>query len=72
MLRATVMLLRHIGFTDKAQKLEMALDICGQFEKKKVMTGRSDGATGDEMANYINETISDPNLEEKWKGYQKV
>ncbi len=70
MMRAAVMLLGHIGFVDKARKLEMALDICGQHEKKVVLTGRSDGATGAEFADYVMETLQDPNLEAKWKGYQ--
>ena len=69
-LRATVMLLNHIGFADKARKLEMALDICGQYEKKLGVTGRSDGATGAEFADYVMKTIQDPNLESKWQSYQ--
>lgn len=69
-LRATVMLLNHIGFADKARKLEMALDICGQYEKKLGITGRSDGATGAEFADYVMKTIQDPNLESKWQSYQ--
>ena len=36
----------HIGFPDRGKKLEMALDICGNFEKKLVMTGRDTGANG--------------------------
>lgn len=70
-LRATVMLLRHIGLNEKAQKLEMALDICTQYEKKIAITGRQDGASSEEMAEYIDETISDPDLKKKWVGYQK-
>jgi len=69
-LRATLMLLNHIGFTDKAKKLEMVLDICSQYEKKLVITGRSDGTTGAEFADYVMDTIQDPNLESKWQGYQ--
>ncbi len=69
-LRATVMLLNHIGLADKANKLEMALDICGQYEKKLDITGRSDGATGAEFANYVMETIRDPQVESKWQSYQ--
>ncbi|MFH1722836.1 MAG: isocitrate/isopropylmalate family dehydrogenase [Candidatus Altiarchaeota archaeon] len=71
MLRATVMLLAHIGELEKSKKLEMALDICNIFERKKRMTGRDDGATGDEMVAYINETISDPKLKNKWESFQK-
>ncbi len=43
MLRATVMLLNHIGFHEKAKRLEKALDICGQYEKRSMITGREDG-----------------------------
>jgi len=70
MMRAAVMLLSHIGFAEKARKLEMALDVCGQHEKKVVLTGRSDGATGAEFADYVMETLQDPDLEARWKGYQ--
>ncbi|UCE29948.1 MAG: isocitrate/isopropylmalate dehydrogenase family protein [Candidatus Bathyarchaeota archaeon] len=69
-MRATAMLLNHIGFANKARKLEMALNICGQHEKKLDITGRSDGATGAEFADYIMKTIQDPNLERKWQSYQ--
>jgi len=69
-LRATVMLLNHIGFAAEARKLEMALDICGQYEKKMAITGRSDGATGAEFADYVMKTIQDPELESKWQSYQ--
>jgi isocitrate dehydrogenase (NAD+) len=70
MIRAGAMLLRHIGYEEKAKKLEMALDICGQYERKLVMTGRSNGATGAEFADYIMETLQLPNIEEKWQSYQ--
>ncbi|MHC3129160.1 MAG: isocitrate/isopropylmalate dehydrogenase family protein [Candidatus Bathyarchaeota archaeon] len=69
-LRATVMLLNHIGFAAKARKFEMALDVCGQYEKNRVITGRSDGATGAEFADYVMKTIQDPELETKWQSYQ--
>ncbi len=68
--KAGAMLLNHLGYPDLANKLEMALDICGQYEKKLVMTGRSTGATGREYCDYILETIADPKLEEKWNKYQ--
>lgn len=71
MIRAAAMLIRHIGFPERADKLEMALDICGQLEKKIQVTGRPAGASGKEFANYIMETIQDPELESKWQRYQK-
>jgi len=70
MIRAAGMLSRHIGYEDGAGKLEMALDICGQFEKKLSITGRSTGASGQEYADYIMETLQNPELESKWKSYQ--
>jgi isocitrate dehydrogenase (NAD+) len=69
-LRATAMLLNHISFADEARKLQMALDICGQYEKKFVIIGRSDGVTGAEFADYVMNTIQDPALESKWQSYQ--
>jgi isocitrate dehydrogenase (NAD+) len=69
-LRATVMLLNHIGLADKARDLEMALDICDQYEKRMVITGRSDGVTGAEFANYIMKTIQNSELKSKWQSYQ--
>jgi len=69
LIRAAAMMIRHIGFIDKAEKLEMALDICGQYEKQKVITGRSDGATGREFCNYLLETVKAENLAKKWNEY---
>jgi isocitrate dehydrogenase (NAD+) len=47
------------------------LDICGQYEKKITVTGRDTGATGEEFAEYVMETLSDPQLERKWADYLK-
>ncbi|MFX0182607.1 MAG: isocitrate/isopropylmalate family dehydrogenase [Candidatus Hodarchaeota archaeon] len=69
-IKATAMLLNHIGFTEKADKLDKALDICSQYEKRITCTGRDTGCTGDEFADYINETLVDPKLDEKWQSYQ--
>ena len=57
MLRASVMLLSHIGYQDRADKLERALDICSFEEKKLKITGRSDGATCEDFGNYVMETL---------------
>ncbi|MBR2500059.1 MAG: isocitrate/isopropylmalate dehydrogenase family protein [Clostridia bacterium] len=56
-IRASVMLLSHIGYQEYADKLEKALDICMYQEKKLVITGRDTGATGAEFAQYIMDTI---------------
>lgn len=58
MLRATVMLLNHIGRNDKAALLERALDICMIEEKKLSITGRSDGATCAQFGDYVMETVT--------------
>ena len=58
MLRAAVMLLSHIGYQDKADKLEEALDICTLTEKRLVITGRDTGATCEEFGNYVMEKLS--------------
>lgn len=52
-IRAGAMLLSHIGYQAEADKLYDALDLCLNKEKKLVITGRSNGATGDEFADYI-------------------
>ncbi len=70
MIKAAAMLLNHIGYVEKAKRLEMALGVCTQFEKKCVMTGRSNGATGAEFAQYVMDTVQDPNLEARWQGHQ--
>ncbi len=67
MIRASAMLLRHIGYPQKAERVEMALEMCGQFEKKMVITGRDTGATGDEYTKYLLSWVDNPNLKQKWE-----
>jgi isocitrate dehydrogenase (NAD+) len=69
LVRAGAMMLRHIGFADRAEKLEMALDVCGQYEKKISITGRDTGCTAHELGDYLMETTKDPNLKNKWKSF---
>ena len=57
MFKATEMLLRHIGFVDKANKLNEALHICTEVEKKYVITGHEDGATCSQFGDYLMQTI---------------
>jgi isocitrate dehydrogenase (NAD+) len=72
MIRAGAMLLEHIGFAEQGAKLHKALDVCGQYEKKMVMTGRSNGATSAQFGEYLMQTVEDPNLDAKWEGYVKA
>jgi len=71
MTRAAAMLVNHIGYPEKGKKLEMALDICGQYEKKLVITGRPTGATGKNFTDYLLDWLNNPRLEETWQGYVK-
>ena len=71
LVRAGAMMLEHIGFEALGGKLHEALDICGQYERKVVMTGRSTGATSEEFGRYIMATVEDPGVEERWNDYVK-
>lgn len=57
MLRASVMLLSHIGEQEKADLLEKALDICMFTEKRLTITGRDTGCTCSEFGDYVMETV---------------
>lgn len=57
MLRACVMLLSHIGLSEKAAKLEKALDKCMFEEKKLTITGRDTGATCSEFGDYVMDAL---------------
>ena len=59
MLRATVMLLSHIGYQKQSDALEKALDKCMFEEKKLVITGRDTGCTCDEFGDYVMQTITE-------------
>jgi len=67
MIRASAMLLRHIGYPERAQKIEMALEVCGQFEKKMVITGRDTGVTGEEYTKYVLSWVENPELKSRWE-----
>ncbi len=69
MIKGVSLMMSHIGKTEESKKLDMALDVCSQFERKLKMTGRDTGATGDEFAEYIMETLKREDLEEVWQKY---
>ncbi|MCH9010721.1 MAG: isocitrate/isopropylmalate dehydrogenase family protein, partial [Chloroflexi bacterium] len=69
LLRAGAMMLEHIGFESLGAKLHKALDICGQYERKVVMTGRDTGATSREFGQYLMSTVEDPSVEARWDEY---
>lgn len=57
MLRASVMLLSHIGFTEESARLEKALDFCMFEDKKLKITGRDTGCTCEEFVDYVMENL---------------
>ena len=69
LLRAGAMMLEHIGFEDLGARLHKALDICGQYERKVITTGRNTGATSREYGQYIMSTVEDPTVEDRWQEY---
>ena len=72
LLRAGAMLLEHIGFEDIGGKLHKALDICGQYERKVVMTGRDTGATSKEYGDYVMSTVENSSIDSIWQNYVKA
>ena len=61
------MLMEHLGFPELGGKLHKALDICGQYERKVVTTGRDTGATSAEYGQYLMDTVEDPSVKAKWE-----
>jgi isocitrate dehydrogenase (NAD+) len=57
-LRASVMLLEHIGYVELAKKLDRALDICSA-DVAVVPTGKADGPTAEQFAQAVLQQIAD-------------
>lgn len=57
MFKATEMMLRHIGFIEKANKLNEALNICTETEKRIVVDDSENSATCSQFGDYLMETI---------------
>lgn len=58
LIRAVGMMLAHIGYADRKEKLDKALDICTVTERKVVITTDKDGATAREFTDYLLEKLS--------------
>ena len=56
MLRASAMLLSHIGYVKESKALDKALDICMASDEYKI-TGRSDGCTCKEFGDFVKSTL---------------
>lgn len=57
-LRASVMLLSHIGLGQEAARLTAALQICSERERRVVVTGDRDGATCTQYTDYLLQTLA--------------
>lgn len=57
LIRAVGMMLAHIGYGDRKQKLEEALRICTVSERKVVLTTFTEDASTEEFTDYLIETI---------------
>ena len=57
LIRAMGMMMAHIGYADRKQLLEQALDICTITERKLVVTRRKEDASAEEFTTYLLETI---------------
>ena len=69
MLKAAAMLMSHIGYSELGARLDMALEICGQYERKVRITGRDTGSTGEEFGEYVTDTVAAADLNERWQAY---
>ncbi len=68
-LKAAGLMLSHLGYGDLGRQVDMALEVCGQYERRIQVTGRDTGVTAEEFGQYILETVRDPELEQRWNGY---
>ncbi len=57
LIRAVGMMLSHIGYGDRKQKLDRALEICTVSERKVVLTTFTEDASTKEFTDYLIETI---------------
>jgi isocitrate dehydrogenase (NAD+) len=71
MIKAAAMMLSHIGFPELGGRVEQALEVCGQYEKKIKITGRDTGVTGADFGQYVLSTVRDARLTERWQAYVK-
>ena len=56
-LKAAELMLRHIAMTDRADRLNAALSLCLEQEKRVVVTGHRNGATCAEFTDYLLEKL---------------
>jgi isocitrate dehydrogenase (NAD+) len=69
MIKAVAMLLAYMGHAETATRLEKALEICVQFERNVVITGRSTGATAKTFTDYLLSWLASPDLDATHQRY---
>ena len=57
LIRAVGMMLGHIGYVDRKEKLEKAMEICTVQERKVVITTMPEDASTEQFTDYVIETI---------------
>jgi isocitrate dehydrogenase (NAD+) len=65
LMRASAMLLHHVGLAEAAQRLDLTLDVCTLLEHRLRVTGRPDGPTAAAFTDYVLETLADPALRDR-------
>jgi isocitrate dehydrogenase (NAD+) len=66
LLRASAMMLRHVGLTARADTLDMALDIVNQFDRQVVVTGHPTGATSRALTDHLINTLDSNEIAGRW------
>lgn len=61
LIRAMGMMMAHIGYADRKEKLDAALDICTITERKVILTTFAEDASAAEFTDYLLETIGQMN-----------
>jgi isocitrate dehydrogenase (NAD+) len=72
LMRASALMLEHIGMLGKSQMLSKALDICSLYERKVKVTGRPGGASTTEFGDYVTATLNGPRLNARWRSFQVI
>ena len=68
-LRDGALLVEHIGFPEQGSKPHKALDICDQYKKKRVMTGRDNSANSAQFGEYLIRIVEAAGVESRWEEY---
>lgn len=66
LLRAAAMMLRHVGMHQRADTLDMALDIVNHFDRQVVVTGRPGGATTQAFTDHLLNTLESSEIASRW------